>query len=571
MRKLLDSISGLIKRELDPFHDAKSALQWLDDLRQDDLSTKLQRIREALATYLQQDRVGVSQLTALMLIDEQTQPTFELVCQQYIQNPRMGKQIEEKLWADIMGHARHMLAAYTRFVRHENPKPEEEGAFARATPVLLARALRYVGLEVKWHCFRFQAPPPNLWAAANQLYRLSEVSGVDSDPVMLYASAEGGTTSCADEFLRIQMLATLNNGNFALRQFDWADRWLGLWSRHIQIERKYRPGIHQFCVNLSEPSGPLKIHGPVEGELIRFWGVADLLAEMNRTMSRLEAGDAPAHIGLGEDARMPACLDFMRQLEILWSREHNQQLKREERFRVHRLVEVVQGLRLIFSAVRADDERIMAKATTRAAPDHDEVMDMKIYGYVTDRTKQKIAAGQSRNHAYVHKAKSIEGEHWMVENESESGFGALITVDGHEGVRLGTLLGVRREEGAHWLIAVVRRLNRTSADQLYVGVQIISAASVSISMKLVEPRTPTLSTGGVDSLDMPESRSGLYIPYLNEGAKQNSVLIHSADYSHGRLYHVVARDRVFVLRLGEVLEKGLDWIWAAAEVVRREA
>jgi hypothetical protein len=562
----------MVKREQDPLADARVASSWMREMKlQHDVAGQLQAVRELIGTIANRPQPGLETLKALFVIDEQIQPTYELVRQQYIQNPRAGKAIEERLWDEIVGLARAMLSAYHPFVRLENPKEEEEAGFQASSAMLLARALRYVGIQVKWHFFRFQAPPSSLWSVAHQFYRLAEVGGVDVDPLTLYAEPDAPTTSCADEFIRIQMLATLNNGNFTLRQFDWADRWLMLWSRHIQIERKYRDGIHQFCVNLSEPTGPTKIHEAVEGDMLRFWGVAELLAEMDRLMGRLEAGEAPARLGLGDDARMPACLDFLKQLEILWSRERSQESSRSERTRVSKLVQVVSSLVNIFSAVRFDDERTMARATARHAPDNDEVMDMKLYGYVTERTKQKLASMQARNHAYVNKAKTIEHDDWVVENQSEGGFGAVLPIDGHDWVRLGVLLAVRNDEQSTWLIAVVRRLNRINAEQLYAGVQILTETPVAVSMKSLEPERNTPSAiEGIDTVGLVVPKSGLYIPFIAEGKRANSILMHSADYSAGRLYHVVARDKSFVVRIGETLEKGADWIWTIVELMRRD-
>lgn len=574
MRKLFESISGLVKRDADPLADARSATQWMKEIGQEDLGGRLSAVRTVLASVAGRPNHKLDNLLALFVIDEQIQTTYAQVCQQYVQNPRAGKAIEEKLWSDIIGFARDMLAAYHPFVVLEEPSPQEANGFHQASAKMLARALRYVGIQVKWHFFRFQAPPAQLWAATNQLYRLAEISSVDSDPFPLYPAQDATPTSCADEFIRIQMLATLNNGNFSLRQFDWADRWLASWSRHVQIERKYRDNIHQFCVNLAEPTGPAKIHAAIEGEMLRFWGVAELLAEMGRTMRALEGGDSPARLGLGDDARMPACLDFMRQLEILWSRERHQQHSRDERTQVSKLVQIASGLSNIFAAVRLDDERAMARASGRHAPDNDEVMDMKLYGYVTERTKQKLAAMQSRNHAYVSKAKAVEHDEWVIENQSAGGFGAVLPLNGHDWVRLGVLLAVRNEVQGSWMIAVIRRLNRMDAEQLYAGVQILTTTPVAASLKSMDEEqrsVPMSLDGGIDTIGLTMPKSALYIPYLGEGKRLNSLLIHTSDYAPGRVYQVVARDKAFMVRIADTLEKGPDWIWTAVEVLRRDA
>ncbi|MGQ5521866.1 hypothetical protein ACUHMQ_01245 [Chitinimonas sp. PSY-7] len=569
---MLKIFSGLVKRDGDPLSDARAANQWFKDISHEDLGGRLAAVRAQLVTLVGRTEYHVENLQALFVIDEKIQLTYLQVCQQYVQNPRAGKAIEEKLWNDIIGFSRDMLAAYQPFVVMEELVPEEANGFRQITALMLARALHYVGIQVKWHFFRFQTPPVQLWAATNQLYRLAEISGVDSDPFPLYPSEDPTPTSCADEFIRIQMLATLNNGNFSLRQFDWADRWLTGWSRHVQIERKCREQVHQYCVNLTEPTGPAKIHGFIEGEMLRFWGVSELLAEMSRTMHLLEAGDSPSRLGLGDDARMPACLDFMRQLEILWSRERNQQMARDERTHVNKLVQVVAGLDHIFSAIRFDDERAMARATARHAPDSDEVMDMKLYGYVTERTRQKAATMQSRNYAYGSKVKEIEHTDWVVENQSAGGFGAVLPLNGHDWVRLGVLLAVRNDANSNWMIAVTRRLNRIDAEHLYAGVQVLSTTPVAASLKSLdgEKQSTVSFDGGIDTLGLTAPKSALYIPYVGDGKRMNSLLIHAADYAPAKIYQVAAREKVFMVRINETLEKGPDWVWASVEVLRRD-
>lgn len=572
MKRLFESIGNMVKRDNDPLADPRAATAWMKEVKQADIAGQLLAVKTQIAKIEEISPPRLATLHALFVIDEKIQSTYEQVCQQYIQNPRAGKAIEEKLWNDIVGFARAMLAAYHPFVRLEEPLEAEEPGFQQATAMMLARALHYVGIQVKWHYFRFQNPPANLWAAANQLYRLAEVSGADSNTFTLYADQDRLPTSCADEFIRIQMLASLNNGNFSLRHYDWADRWLQMWSKQIQVERKYRDGIHQFCVNLSEPMGPAKIHQAVEGDMLRFWGVGDLLMEMGKIISQLEAGDAPARLGLGEDARMPACLEFLKQLEILWSRERSQELNRGERTKVSKLVQVCSGLVNIFTAIRFDDERAMSRASARGAPDQDEVMDMKLYGYVTERTKQKLAQAQARNHAYVNKAKTINFDEWAVENQSAGGFGAVLPVEGHDWVRLGVLLSVRNEENANWMIAVIRRLNRINPEQFYAGVQILTNTPVAASMKsLEEERTTQMAIDGIDTIGLVLRKNALYIPYIGEGRKANTILMHSADYAPGRLYHVMAREKSFMVRIGETLEKGPDWIWTVVELMRRDA
>ncbi|MBV1776095.1 hypothetical protein KSF73_10260 [Burkholderiaceae bacterium DAT-1] len=570
MRNLIGSLTGLVKKA-DPLMDPRATSTWMKEVRQQDVTRQLQNVQEVLKRLGSIERLNLANLHALLVMDDESQYAFDMLCQQYVQNPHMGKQVEEKLWQEIVTHIKAMLHAYHRFVRLEDISEGEEAGFQKVSALMLARGLRYIGVLVKWHLFRYETPAANLWSAANQFYRLSEVTHVDVDPVVLYGGQQGQHTSCADEYLHIQMLCTLNSGNFSIRQIEWADRWLGLWTHNIEIERKYRAALHQFCADLSQTQPAVKIHEAVQGEMLRFWGVNQLIIEITQIIQHLENGESPQKIGLGDDARMPGCLDFIRQLEIMWSREPSRQIQRSTREKVSQTVLVVRGLDSIFSAVRGDDERFMAKASSQAVPDNDEALDMRLYGYVTERTRQKIAAAQQRQQAWgVPKPKAPEGEPWVLENVSEGGFGANLPSAKNDWVRLFALLAVRNDDQSGWKIAVIRRLIRQNPQELYIGAQILTPAAVSVSLmpKLEDMDTPLSTAFAGQASNAMHALSALYIPYQSAERRANTILSRSSDYQLGKVYQATARDKRFMLRMGEVLEKGADWIWCVVNIVK---
>lgn len=568
---MLELIQNLLNRNTSPLSGPKVASAWIKRVKLSEVGNQLEKVQEIVQLFVtEQQPADLPRLQSILLLDEEIQSSYDMICQQYILNPRMSKPIEDKLWNQIVGFSRVMVQAYLRFIQSENHKPEESGQLERLLPIAMARSLRYVAIEAKWHYFRFEKTDARLWTQAHQLYRLSEVSGVDSNPFSLYPSFKTPITSCADEYLQIMMLATLNNGNFSIRQFDWADRWLDLWSKHMHLERKYQHGKHQFCVNLLDSVGPLKIQGPVEGDMVRYWSVSELLQEVEKIAKQLEQGESPQLLGLGDEVRMPSCLDFIKQLEILWSREHSNQIKRSERHRVSKMVDVCHGFSNINSAIRSDNEKAAAaKKTAQNSTDYDEIMDMRMYGYVTERTKQKIADAQARQNAYV--PKQVDFDTWVIENESEGGFGAVLPIAGNDWVRLGVLIALRLDAQGHWMVGVVRRLNRQNQEQFYAGVQLLSTTPVGISMRgLHDDHNSTLSITGVDSVGVVLPRLGLYIPYMADGNRANTIMMQSADYSHDKLYQVHGRDKVFTVKLSDTLEKGVDWTWAVVEVVRKD-
>jgi hypothetical protein len=67
-------------------------------------------------------------------------------------------------------------------------------------------------------------------------------------------------------------------------------------------------------------------------------------------------------------------------------------------------------------------------------------------------------------------------ESWIVDNVSAGGIGALVSQVKGDWLRVGALLAMQPDGGANWVIGVVRRLNRTGAQEARVGIETLSRA-----------------------------------------------------------------------------------------------
>ncbi|SMC25299.1 hypothetical protein SAMN02745857_02109 [Andreprevotia lacus DSM 23236] len=563
-------IGSLFSRDKSPFLGLKQAGAWISKLEQDDPATQRSKLLQALDDFLNVPRkLGLEMLQAVMLVDDAAQSGFDALCYQYISNPRMSKEIEQKLWRDIVGFAQTWVSVYQRFVQHEVSSAEKAG-FDERMPQVLARSLHYLSIQAKWHYFHFEKVPTELWTLIHRLYRLSEVDGFDSNPFQLYPHRQDEISSCADEYIQILMLATLSSNNLSVRQLDWADHWLDQWSKQIQLSRKYQQERHHFCINLQESSGPQKIQPDSAGEPFRYWSLFDLMADLQDVLRRLEQGVAPKDLGLGSDIRTPASLELLKHLDMFWTMAiRNSEINRSERREVRKAADVVYGLERIYACVRADNDKYSRQPTeTKTQVDYDEIMDMRLYGFVSSRTRSK-----QLHNPYTVPTKQQDWATWTIENESDGGYGALLRFSENEWVRPGLLLAVRLGGSENWQIAVVRRLSRKNDDEVYAGVQVLSTTPVAVNMNSAEQdRLEQISVTEMTpfGVELPNMRTALYIPHQVDGANINTLLIRSADYGLGRIYRVQARDRVFTVSLGQVMEKGVEWTWVSVQVLRQE-
>ncbi|AMC33990.1 hypothetical protein [Janthinobacterium sp. B9-8] len=564
-------LTAIFSKDKSPFVNAKAATAWCKRLQEIDMQSQHLKIHAAVTAFVSEERpTTLDSLSALLLIDDAAQPSYEAVCYQYIANPRMSKDIESRLWKQITSFAVDMAGIYQRFVQSET-ESGKKAEFALLMPKVLARSLHYLSIQAKWHYFRFEKVPSKLWTLSHQLYRLSEIEGCDSNPFPLYTSHAQEVTSCADEYIQMLMLGSLSNNNLSVRQIDWVDQWLNQWSKLIQMSRKFQEGRYHLCVNLQAPEGVQKIQAESEGEPFRYWGLHDLMHELEETLRRLENGATPRDLGMGKECPAPLAVELLKHLDIFWLMSiRNSVVQRSERKKVAKIADIISGLDSIIGHVRLDNDKNVRKASAdgRGQVDYDEIMDMRLYGFVSTRTKEKTTPNK------IVENKQNDWHVWNIENESVGGYGAVVHLSENEWVRPGLLVANRLGRQENWHLGVIRRLNRLGDDEVYVGIQSLALSPIAVSLYMEkEERKEQISLAEDSTLgvaDLPNIRTALYLPHQIDGKNVNTLILHSADYGTDKIYRVQARERVFMVRLGSVIEKGVDWIWVTVFVISQE-
>lgn len=559
------------KKNGDPLDSLKSAQLWWKKSQTGDLISVHAEVADLVNRFItSNDAPTAARLQALLWLDDQIQPAQESLVLQYVQNPRMSKTMESRLWHQVMGMAHHMILAYLRFIR--DPGTAEEGknvpvkpaAGASIEPFLsktMARTLRYLGLQAKFQYFRFLAPDKKFWATVNQVFRFAEVKGVDSDSFPLYESLKQRASSCADEYLQIMMLSNLNSGALTPRQMELASVWMSMWSHHIVIEKTAKPGEQQFFVDLSgyEPVRRVTTKIP-QGNISRCWSTAELSQQVGLIRRALEGGSKSS--SLDESFRQPGALDLLKHIEAWWMPEKLVQPQRHaDRVKVKKMLDVMQGMHDICLHIRYDNER-MSDLEKRQDADHDEMLDMRQYGFVTERTKQRKVQAMAE-----HVQKHTIGEHetWVVENESKGGYGVTLTLLENDWVRLDALMAVRPENTDRWQLAAIRRLSRLPDGHMYAGVQVLAYAPVTVDIKMSHARSSGYSIDGIDYSSVTLSGIGVFTPAKSNAQKVNGLVMRASDYQLDKRMTLCARGKEFSLRAKEVMARGTDWVWVRVE------
>lgn len=554
------------RKPSDPLTDLKSASHWLKELEVRDAYAAQQEITQALTDFNDgTDFASPQRLKILLQMDQAAQPMQASLCQQYLRNPRMSRMIESRLWTAIQSFSTQMMQAYHAFIMDYVAHPGGS-KIATQLPLLTARALQYLGSVAKWQYFRYEPLDKKMWHNLHNLYRFAEFEEFDRDEVVLYKDDDQPrSTTCADEYLRILMLNVLHPGSLFPKQIEMADSWLQSWTRSLSIERGYDRESHVFQIKLDEDRGARRIRRPSDDAMQRYWGTGQFCARISELLTGLRRGDIAAKAALGEACRLPVCAEFLEYAILQWSPAGPKRAQRaKERRKTMKMIEVVREFNDLHHLIRQDNLTTMRRSD--ANPDdgkgitYDEMLDVRLYGFVTQRTQER-----RQNHREEPEPVKYKSERWVAEDESEGGFGASIAENQEDWLALDKAFGLKPERGSQWLLGVVRRLSKLETAQRYVGIEIISRAPFAVQLRVPGTRE-TLTVDGIDPVGAHLPTLGLYLPKSHSNKPFDTILLLAGEYAKSKQWELELQGKIYIIEFRGERETGDTWIRSAFEV-----
>lgn len=562
------------KASVDPLGTLKGATAWMQALPMGDTYAAHGKVVQALQDFNDKaEPPSLDRLQVLMHIDEGAQDLQHNLVQQYLLNPRMSRQMESRLWNAMFAFNWQLAKAYHAFIMSYVGDPNSS-RIRREIPLITTRAIRHFALQAKWRYFRYEAIGGKFWKHVHNLYRLAEYEEFDRKHLLLYPQCQRKTT-CAEEYLQLLSIDLLNTNSLFPKQIEMVDSWLDHWAATLKLERSYDPERDVFYVNLGEDKGPRRVRKPAADSKLRYWGSKELMARIAVTKHALQHGEAPAKLGLGEDCRLPACLEFIDRIALQWSPAGEGRVRRkQERVARVKRIDVIKDYLEICAMVKQDNEALSPRRQEdeqKVKICYEEMLDMRLYGFVTQRTRGKLERKGQTQDASEPLQTAAHHERWLMENESTTGFGATVDAVEKDWIRLGKLVGLKPERSQNWVIGVVRRLALLESGQRNVGIEVLSSKPVTVTLKASKPRHSGYTINGVDAVDVVLPVSALYLAGSSEDKSSLSLILDSVEYAPGRRFELSARSRNYSIVLGHVMEKGDDWLRAGFEVLKKDS
>ncbi len=558
-QKLASGIARLLpsgKQGDDPLVSLRAATRWLESLPIGDAF----KCQQALYSTLKQFNETTAELTPdrlaiFMLLDEKSRDLQDTLVRQYLRNPRMSRLVESQLWHAVYGLNWEIARGYHAFAQPV-ARDTDKSKYEALIPQITLRAIRAFGQLLKWRAIRYLPASEKLWLRLHTLYRIAEKKGFNRRLLRAY-SDDTAETRCETAYLHILMLSLANSGTLYPRQLDLLDRWLGGWQGLLQLDTQRALDSPTFVIDLSADHGPRRVRKPDADDTMVFWSTAHLIPKLQELHTALQQGSTPAQLGLTESARTTESLELLDHLIHHWSSLEAREQRRAPRATIKRLTDITHGLTAIITQLKTGNTPD-GVSPYGVGLHYNEADDVHVYGFITNRTRERIS--QLRLPPVP---RSPDVERWVMHDESECGYGAIVESRDKDWLRVGALIGIKSHESDTWQIGMVRRLSHVDSDTSSVGIETLTGALTLSLLHDISPLGLGESKTG-NSADR-EPHSGLF---LVSHAGAYSVIIDPVHFVPGKKCQVQGIPDISLITLGNVIERSEGWIRVAAEPTR---
>ena len=342
----------------------------------------------------------------------------------------------QRTWNLCFQFARELGATYQCLVDQHRKRISGHEMLLPVLPVIVSRALHSLRTELKWSLLRHGPVDRLLWTLAGSLYSCAEQRNFASKSVTLYPDLPR-PSSPRREYLQMLMLGISATDALLPEDQHLVALLINGYADFFGLERAPRPGCH-YVTDPADSLAPARLlQPPGANPSVRYFGPDRASGEVDRLIDAIrERGMVPAELSAGGKRSAAAVLDVLDHVVRYWA--PTPPLRGSVRTASAIRISVVHGFNAILDMVSGDSRELDFNSNV---------------------------------------------ETWMVQNESEGGFGAVITETASDWIEVGCLLAICVEESASWGIGLVRRLSRPLANTTHVGIEVLSRSAVKVAIE----------------------------------------------------------------------------------------
>jgi hypothetical protein len=486
-----------------PLADPKEARALIGELPPYDPNKALEEITRWLESLIDAEGFKLDRLYEVVdLLDTTARNHHRKIVGDYLAMSRQQKFQENKLWTCGYQYAKALGGAYLSCARRYERGVAGAAAIKKQMPVIVARALRALGLQVKWTMLRYGPFEAGLWTSIGELYGYALKGGYARMPLAVYAGPHG-TSSVEHDYLKIMMLWASSADALPPMKQEIAERVAAQLADAFHLETApFAGATYRFDPAQNRPPSRIFQAAPA-GAQLHYFGPGSAPARLAQMIAAIEAtGKLPADFNLGSTYSDESVLSVLRHLAAYWSDKPPARLS----------------------------ERRAATARITVVPGYAQLLD-ELERDESDALNFSVSGAES----------------WVVENISEGGYGALVPAATTEWIRVGELIGVQLEGSGNWGIGAVRRVVRDELRQYHVGIEVLSRA-----VQLVQIGHPAA----------PEPEVAILLSADSELTGEVGVLMRAGRFDANHQITLMLGDRRFTLAPVSMITAGDAFDWA---------
>lgn len=507
-----------------PMADPKKAREIVDELPSDplkalaDITHWLETLRETKA--FKTDRLFEN----IDLLDGAAKNHQRKIAQDYFATTRQQKFQENRLWSSNFVFWKALSDAYLECVTRFESGQTGGTAFRKNLPIIVARTMRTLTLQLKWVLVRYGPIDPQIWAAVGRLYQFSEAMGFVTAQVAIYPGAHGGGT-VQQEFLKALMLGASSTDGLAPLRQEIAERAVAHFSPGFRVALQPGPGCG-YCFDIASGKPPFRVVGTqaAAGGSKRFFGAGDGFAQLQKVSAIVtDTGAVPSSVHLGGSYGKEVVIPVLRHLALYWADDAPE--RSTQRRQTASRMTVLHG---------------MAEILRTLDPSNSDELDFS-----------------------SEEAAESSAESWIVENVSDGGYGAIIPATKSDWVRVGALIGVKTEIAKHWGVGIIRRVTRDEHQQRRVGIQVLSKVVIAVRIGK--------SGGAFAAAPADTTDSALLLSTSPDTQGEVGVVLREGIYNSRDSLDMLVNGKPYLLMPARLAEGGEDFDWAKFKIMQRSS
>lgn len=399
---------------------------------------------------------------------------------------RLSRAQEQRLFAASRDFWKALIDAYADSLRRFESKEKGAETIKPSLPLLHARLLHAAGQLLKWGQFHYGPMDGELWLLMGRTYLGAVAHKVVDKPLPLYPGA-GEPTSAESEYMRALVFQAASMDNLLPVEVELAEYLIAHFLPYFVFTAEARPD-NVYWVDAAKPMPPARLaKSPDVSPTLRFFNSIPAVEAVQQLQQRIsQDGTVPSTVNLGGHYTPDTVLPVLEHLAMCWSPKPP--MRNHARHRVTSRLSVVHGLAGIH--------------------------------------RQLSGSGDPS-----------ECEDWLVDDVSQGGMGAKVTLGGADWIRIGLLIGMQPQGAGNWLVGVVRRFSRASEAVGAVGIQTLSKT----------PRAIVADAGGLRTegilLDAPQKGGTVRMAMPSDSWEDGVGLLFPLDGVRVKLYPEGVLDR----------------------------